>query len=453
MGESQTEVSALWKHFKNNKIEHEKISDLLIAKYVELKTKPTSAILANLHVSTLLNKFLANNLHLDNNSSSFFQEEFQRLIKEPQDLVEKGDFAQAKRQVISALTFYSKNKKSIDEKRAWVGTTLAAKSFFYKGKDSDAIEIFTLARAIAPKEETSEATFYLLWPHLINKDYKAMKAVIDKQDLEKKFETFDSKVQYWIAYALLKTGDSKKATTYFNKIINSSPYSFYSIISLKEIAAQNKGMTEQEILAKLISKNSPAEFKLDVASNELKDALKRLAVWNALGQERFAVLELRHLQLMDKSVGLKDKEYAKTVTNNEYKEFIGSIIQSIPIEIDTASNQRSKKWLTNNGEVHVSEGELFDVLPYIPQTKKNEERIANINEQDMDRLEYWVMNNIGDGNRNNQLYNYACILIDSGADYSTIRDAVIALNSKIPDSLNTDELENTVLRSIATKML
>ena len=34
-----------------------------------------------------------------------------------------------------------------------------------------------------------------------------------------------------------------------------------------------------------------------------------------------------------------------------------------------------------------------------------------------------------------------------------IRDAVIALNSKIPDSLNTDELENTVLRSIATKML
>ena len=145
--------------------------------------------------------------------------------------------------------------------------------------------------------------------------------------------------------------------------------------------------------------------------------------------------------------------YVLHFDKNEYKEFIGSIIQSIPIEIDTASNQRSKKWLTNNGEVHVSEGELFDVLPYIPQTKKNEERIANLNEQDMDRLEYWVMNNIGDGNRNNQLYNYACILIDSGADYSTIRDAVIALNSKIPDSLNTDELENTVLRSIATKML
>lgn len=322
MGESQTEVSALLKHFKNNKIEHEKISDLLIAKYVDLKTKPTSAILVNLHVSTLLNKFLANNLHLDDNSSSFFQEEFQRLIKEPQELLEKGDFVQAKRQVISALTFYSKNKKFIDEKKAWVGTTLAAKNFFYKGRDNDAIEIFTLARSIAPKEEMSEATFYLLWPHLINKDYKSMKAVVEKNNLEKNFDSFESKVQFWIAYALLKTGDLKKSTVYFNKIINSSPYSFYSIISLKEIAAQNKGMTEQEILAKLISKNSPAEFKLEVASNDLKDALKRLAVWNKLGQERFSVLELRHLQSMDKLVGLKDIEYAKTVSNNEYKEFI-----------------------------------------------------------------------------------------------------------------------------------
>lgn len=321
-GENQTEVSALLKHFKPNKAEHEKISDLLIAKYIDLKIKPTSAVLANLHVSTILNKFLANNLHLDSNSSSFFQEEFQRLIKEPQELLDKGDFAQAKIQVLAALNFYNKNKKFIDEKKAWHATNLAAKNFFYKGRDNDTVEIFKLAREIAPKEEMSEATFHLLWPHLINKDYKTMRSVIEKNNLEKNFDTFDSKVQYWIAYALLKTGDTKKANTYFNKIINSSPYSFYSIISLKEIASQNKGVSEEEILGKLISKNSPAEFKIDVASNELKDSLKRMAVWNTLGQERFAVLELRHIQSMDKAIGLKDKEYAKTITNNEYKEFI-----------------------------------------------------------------------------------------------------------------------------------
>jgi soluble lytic murein transglycosylase len=321
-GENQAEVSAFLKYFSINKTEHEKISDLLIAKYIEFKIKPTSAILANLHVSLLLNSFLQNNLHLDNNSANYFQEEYQRLIKDAQELVDKGEYIQAKKQVVAALNFYSKNKKFIDERKAWNGITLSAKALFYKGRDSDAIEVFTLAKAIAPKEENSEANFYMLWPHLINKDYRAMKVVIDKNNLEKSFDAFDSKLQYWIAYALLKNGDVKKATSYFNKIINSSPYSFYSIISLKEMATMNKGMSEQDMLAKLISKDAPAEFNLDQVSEDLKDSLKRLAVWNALGHERFATLEIRHIQSLDKEEGLKDKEFAKTVSSNEYKEYI-----------------------------------------------------------------------------------------------------------------------------------
>ena len=321
-GENQTEVSTLLKNLKKNKTVHEKVSDVLISKFIELKVKPTSAILINLHVSTELNNFIQNNLHLDSNSTPFFQEEFTRLIKDSQDLTEKGEFVQGKAQIIAALNFYSKNKKFIDEKKAWVGTTLAAKTLYYKGRDKDASEILVLARALAPKEEMSEATFYLLWPHLINKDYKSMRAIIEKFNLEKNFETFDSKVKYWIAYAMLKTGDTKKANNFFNQIINSTPYSFYSIISLKEIAVQNKGMSEEDILAKLISKNSPAEFKMDVTSDLLKDSLKRLAVWNALKHEGFATLEIRHIQSLDKNIALKDSEFAKKLSNNEYKEFI-----------------------------------------------------------------------------------------------------------------------------------
>ena len=321
-GENQTEVSTLLKNLKKNKTVHEKVSDVLISKFIELKIKPTSAILINLHVSTELNNFIQNNLHLDSNSTPFFQEEFTRLIKDSQDLTEKGEFVQGKAQIIAALNFYSKNKKFIDEKKAWVGTTLAAKTLYYKGRDKDASEILVLARALAPKEEMSEATFYLLWPHLINKDYKSMRAIIEKFNLEKNFETFDSKVKYWIAYAMLKTGDTKKANNFFNQIINSTPYSFYSIISLKEIAVQNKGMSEEDILAKLISKNSPAEFKMDVTSELLKDSLKRLAVWNALKHEGFATLEIRHIQSLDKNIALKDSEFAKKLSNNEYKEFI-----------------------------------------------------------------------------------------------------------------------------------
>jgi soluble lytic murein transglycosylase len=321
-GESQSEVSAFLKHFSVNKTEHEKISNILIEKYVDLKTKPTSAILVNLHVSSILNRFLQNNLHLDSNSGTYFQEEFQKMVKESQESTDKGEYTKAKQIITSAVNFYLKNKNFIDDEKAWNGTTLAAKSLYYKGRDSDAIEVFSLARTIAPKAEQSEASFYLLWPHIINKDYKAMKTVIDKNNYEKNFDTFDSKLQFWISMSLLKTGDTKKATAYFHKIINSSPYSFYSIISLKELAGLNKGMSEEEVLSKLISKNSPAEFKMDVASDKLKATLRRLAVWNTIGHERFSTLEVRDLQTFTKDDSFKDKEFGKTVSANDHKEFI-----------------------------------------------------------------------------------------------------------------------------------
>lgn len=321
-GENQSEVAAFLKHFKANKAEHEKLSNILTEKFVEYKIKPSSALLVNLHISTNLNKFLLSNPHLDNNSGSYFQEEFSKLAKEAKDLAEKGETAQAKGTIVSAIGFFNKNKKFIDENRAWVGTTLVAKALFYKGRDADAIDVFNLARSIAPKEETSEALFYLLWPHLINKDYKSMKAVIDKNSLEKSFDQHDSKLKYWIAYSVLKNGDTKKAINYFNKIVSSSPYSFYSIISLKELATLQKGTSDQEILAKLIAKESNSDFKVSETSEMLQNALRRLAVWSTLGHERFSTLEMRQIQSMTKDETFKNAELAKKISANEHKEFI-----------------------------------------------------------------------------------------------------------------------------------
>lgn len=381
-GESQSEVSAFLKHFKDNKAEHEKISNILIEKYIDLKTKPTSAILINLHVSMQLNRFLQNNLHLDSNSSTYFQEEFQKMIKESQDATEKGDYALAKRTIYAAVGFYTKNKNFIDDRKAWNGTTLAAKSLYYKGQDSDAVEIFTLAKTIAPKQEQSESTFYLLWPHLINKDYKAMKAVIEKNNMEKAFDSYDSKVQYWIAFAILKNGDSKKATAFFHKIISSSPYSFYSIISLKELAGLNKGSTEEEILSKLITKTSEAEFKMTVASEKLKMSLRRLAVWNTIGNERFATLELRDIQSMSKDDTFKEKDFAKTVSNSDHKEFVvlnlvrllhsqGKFINSFKIFQDSLGenslslNYRLIKYIFPVGYLKMIEKNALNIDPLI----------------------------------------------------------------------------------------
>lgn len=137
----------------------------------------------------------------------------------------------------------------------------------------------------------------------------------------------------------------------------------------------------------------------------------------------------------------------------EYKMFMDNVMSALPFDMDESCNQRNKKWLTCDSAVtHVNNGELFDVLPYIPRTSKNEEREAKFKDQkDLDNLERWILNNTGDGNRNKQLYNFAMVLYEGGADFVAIGQRVSALNNKLADKLTEAELQATILKSIQSK--
>lgn len=129
------------------------------------------------------------------------------------------------------------------------------------------------------------------------------------------------------------------------------------------------------------------------------------------------------------------------------------IIQSLPFEVDTQCNQRSRKWETNkNAVIEHTDGELFDILPFIPKTTKNEERQSHLKDQEhLDNLERWIINNTGDGNRNNMLLRYALVLLDSGLNQHQIKDKVLALNDKLIDKLDELEIMSTILYTVAQR--
>ena len=145
--------------------------------------------------------------------------------------------------------------------------------------------------------------------------------------------------------------------------------------------------------------------------------------------------------------------YELELDREEYKMFMDNVMSSLPFEMDETCNQRNKKWLTcESVVVHSNEGELFDVLPYIPRTAKNEEREARFKDQkELDNLERWVLNNTGDGNRNKQLYNFAMVLVETGLQFTEIGEKVRSLNNKLMDKLSDEELQATILKSIQSK--
>lgn len=139
------------------------------------------------------------------------------------------------------------------------------------------------------------------------------------------------------------------------------------------------------------------------------------------------------------------------LNKDDYKVFMANVIEDLPFQVDEQANQRSRKWLTNKGAVYLLEGDLFNVLPYIPKTKKNEARVQKRNSLEMDSLEAWFTQSPV-GNRNNMLYRYACVLMEQGLELQQIVERVKALNEKLDTPLESQELQNTVISSIARRL-
>lgn len=134
---------------------------------------------------------------------------------------------------------------------------------------------------------------------------------------------------------------------------------------------------------------------------------------------------------------------------SDFKEFMRNVYDWLPFEVDRATNQRSRKWQTHPGHYEYNDGQILDVLPFIPKTAKNEERKKRLeSQQSMDNLERWVLNNTGDGNRNNMLLRYGMILVDAGFNFETIRQRVVSLNDKLADKLEEAEIMGTIMISV-----
>lgn len=141
--------------------------------------------------------------------------------------------------------------------------------------------------------------------------------------------------------------------------------------------------------------------------------------------------------------------YKLKMDRKEYSEFMKNLMSSLPFAVDESCAHRCKKWLSHDKHCEVVEGELFDVLPFIPKTSKDEERKARLATQgQMDNWERWILNNSGDGNRNVMLHRYAMSLVDNGFQLQEVLDKVKDLNSKMPDKLEEIELMNTVFVSV-----
>jgi hypothetical protein len=146
--------------------------------------------------------------------------------------------------------------------------------------------------------------------------------------------------------------------------------------------------------------------------------------------------------------------YRLELDSDEYKEFMNNVMSWLPFQTDESANQRSKKWESFDGEYHYNlEGELLDVLDFIPKTSRNESyRNQNRELQSLDNLERWFAQRIAQGNRNNNMIKYALALVDTGMDLVTVQKQVHAFNLKLNTPLTEEEIDSTIMVTVAKKL-
>ena len=133
---------------------------------------------------------------------------------------------------------------------------------------------------------------------------------------------------------------------------------------------------------------------------------------------------------------------------------MAAITAWLPFHIDEGANQRSRKWLSNpTGTCIINEdGELLDVMPFIPKTTKYEQTAQQTKMiSSMDNLERWFANRVTLYGRNNQILCYALALKDAGMAHIDVVSKTKAFNAKLPSPLNKAELDSTVLVTLARR--
>lgn len=162
----------------------------------------------------------------------------------------------------------------------------------------------------------------------------------------------------------------------------------------------------------------------------------------------------RHTEEENRFRLIMPMNYHLQLSKEDYKEFMDSFLLWLPFESDPGANQRSKKWMTNpDTEIKYNLGPtIIDVLPFIPKTKANNEYVQQVADLgNLDNLERWFLQNMDVGSRNNNLLNYAMMLKDGGMAFSEVEKKVLDLNERSGTPLKKDEVQTTVLKSVASK--
>jgi len=154
------------------------------------------------------------------------------------------------------------------------------------------------------------------------------------------------------------------------------------------------------------------------------------------------------------------------VDNEQHKQLISNICDALGVgSYDVSTRNIDRLWFTNPSAMIFKnqQGELFDVVPYLPDTDIRdviEKQIEKFDESDYDIDEInrriggmikWFINNTYPSVRNQNLFRLGSFIGDLTGSYERIEKELYKANSMLLEPVSEKELRKTVLASLKRK--
>ena len=174
------------------------------------------------------------------------------------------------------------------------------------------------------------------------------------------------------------------------------------------------------------------------------------------GYKALYYLTKRHTHAAHRFRIVMPTNYKLKLDTNDFEELMKNLFDWLPFPADDHTGQRSRKWLSGipgNNSYFYQDGQLLNVLPFIPKTTRHEEfKKRQIKLGDLDALQRWFALNTFDGIRNNYMLRYAHVLMDVGCGLEDVRQKLYQLNSQVADPIAESEIDNTIMKTVYRRL-
>ena len=140
----------------------------------------------------------------------------------------------------------------------------------------------------------------------------------------------------------------------------------------------------------------------------------------------------------------------------EFGGFMNNLYKWLPFDLDTATKDRSRKWLTNQGKVYINkDGKNLQAINFIPKSSQAKQFTKVYNSlSSLTSLERWFAKHMKEGNRSYTLIRYALALVEQGLSKNAIRVKVLSLNNTMnANKLSNKEINRTIMQTVKNRLL